>query len=206
MSPARGSRKTMSPAPKSIREEHLTRERGHRGHKCPKLPIWGISLYRTCFCSGPLCPLCPLQPNFPLLPIPLGFDSTHRTQFYWCRFAGDQDAFLRVSGCRVPHSPRERERLPRCLPARRGEPGHERGERRGSRSEADSNPQCYLSRPACNPQCYLAAGRPRTVGSAPSVRVNRWRRWQQADGARTGPGCAGRPGNARGSAVEHAPG
>jgi hypothetical protein len=166
MSPVGGSRKTMSPASKTLRGKDLSCLGGHGGHKCPKLPIGGISLYRTCFCNPPLCPPCPPLPNLPLLPIPLGSHSTDRTQFCWCCFAGDRSAFLRVSGCRVPHDPREGARGCHGAFLRVG----------ASESTKGGSGQ--------------AAGR-RQVG-----------RWA----SRTGPGCAGRPGNARGSAVEHAHG
>ena len=71
MSPARGSRKTMSPAFKSLKAKDLSHLRGHRGHKCPKLPIGGFLSIEHVSAGCPYVPYVPCSPISPCCRSPL---------------------------------------------------------------------------------------------------------------------------------------
>jgi hypothetical protein len=65
MSPARGSRKTMSPAFKSLKAKDLSHLRGHRGHKCPKLPMGEFLSLEHVSAAPPYVPYVPCSPTCP---------------------------------------------------------------------------------------------------------------------------------------------
>jgi hypothetical protein len=121
MSPVGGSRKTMSPASKSIRGKDLSCLGGHGGHKCPKLPIGGFLSIEHVFLTRPYvphvprCPICPccrscLNPIQGIAPSSTGA-TLLATEVLSCASQG--------AGCHiVPEQGREAATVPSCASGR----------------------------------------------------------------------------------------
>jgi hypothetical protein len=121
MSPVGGSRKTMSPASKTLRGKDLSCLGGHGGHKCPKLPIGGflsiehVSATRPYVPHVPRCPTCPccrshLDPIQRIAPSSAGA-ALLATEVLPCASQG--------AGCRmIPERGHEAATVPSCASGR----------------------------------------------------------------------------------------